>query len=214
MTHKTIERPPPSRRYLGILGRAIDRRVTTLQREFLDGWPSARAQLAQLRRGVGKEPGSVPEIWSITVGELPPSLTWDRDEPTRAEHAAHIAMTLYATHQQSQATGAHVPGVSFGQACAALRGADVASEQAVTRRFMAAATSATFAELVTHVRGLVTQLRARGIALDYAAFADDVQALLDPRRQTDVRLRWGRHYYRMSSTDQTESQPTVRGDLP
>lgn len=196
---------PVRRRRLGVLGAALDPQLRVLQDGYLTGRPTARAQLAQLRRGLGKSPGALPEIWQLTVGAVPESLRWERDEPTRAEQAAHAAMALYAVHQQSQTLPAHVPGISFGAATARLRSADSTSDAAVTRRFMAVATAESLDEVLTHVRGLVTQLRGREIGFDYAAFADDLAALLSPTRKTNVRLRWGRDFYR---TTALESQTT------
>lgn len=186
------------RRRLGPVGAAIAPRLTVLQEAYLAGSPAARAQLAQLRRGLARSPGDVPEIWDLCVGGLPAELVWERDEPTRAEAASHAALTLYATHQQAFAGRAHESGVSFGAAVARMRDRSPRGE-AVTRRFMAVATSQTADELLVHVRGLVTQLRAAQIGMDYALFADDVAALLDPYRKSSTRLRWGRDYYRRTT---------------
>ena len=35
---------------------------------------SARAMLAKLRRGIAKTPGSMPELWEVTLKDLPPEL--------------------------------------------------------------------------------------------------------------------------------------------
>jgi CRISPR system Cascade subunit CasB len=196
-------------RWLGALGKALDWRIQRLQREYLAESSSARADLARLRRGLGKPAGSVPEIWELTV--VPDALTWDRDEPSRAEQAAHAAMTLYALHQQSLTVGIHEPNVRFGAAVRRLAGGgrkgdeksgkqgggrEDARSQAVTRRFMAVATAQSIDEVLFHVRGLITQLRREKIGLDYAIFADDVLNLLTPGRETLVRLAWGRDFYR------------------
>jgi CRISPR system Cascade subunit CasB len=62
--------------------------------------------LAALRRGVGKEPGSVPEMWRFYStfraegGSSDPKL-W----------AEHHALTLFSIHQQSVAQLVHETGV-------------------------------------------------------------------------------------------------------
>lgn len=201
------------RRRLGHLGAALDRRLGRLQAEYLRGSPAARADLARLRRGLGKSAGSVPELWELTIAAVPRDLTWDRDEPSRAEHAAHAALTLYALHQQSMSVPAHVPGVGFGQAVGHLGGGSGPSQAAVARRFMAAATAESADELLTHVRGLVSQLRTAKRGMDYAQFADDVMAILTPGRGPSVRLAWGRAFYR--TTGQADTAPdTAADDLP
>lgn len=199
------------RRRLGPVGAAIAPRLTALQEAYLAGSPAARAQLAQLRRGLARAPGDVPEIWDLCVGGLPAELTWERDEPTRAEAASHAALTLYATHQQAFTGRAHQSGASFGAAVARLRDGSSRGD-AVTRRFMAVATSQTADELLVHVRGLVTQLRAAQIGMDYAIFADDVAALLDPYRKSSTRLRWGRDYYRRVAQDASTDDKQTRSD--
>lgn len=204
---ESAERP----RWLGALGRALDSRLDRLQKAYLRESPSARADLARLRRGLGKAAGSVPEIWALTVGAVPPRLAWDRDEPSFAEQAAHAALTLYAVHQQSKPVPMHVRGVSFGHAVGRLRSSGQFSEEAVTRRFMAAATAGSAEGALIHLRGLITQLRTERIGFDYAAFADDLVGLLTPGRAQQVRLAWGRAFYRV--TNESESEPdTVTED--
>lgn len=181
------------KRRLSALGLALDWRLDRLQEEYLRGSPGARADLAQLRRGLGKLAGSVPEIWSLTA--VPESLSWDRDVPNRAEQAAHAALTIYALHQQSSPAPMHVRGVSFGQAAGRLAAGDGPSKEAVTRRFMAVSTANSVDEVLVHVRGLVTQLKSQHIGFDYAGFADDLHSLLTPGKESGVRIRWGRHFY-------------------
>lgn len=194
-SEKASSQKPASSRSLGKLGHALDWRISRLQVEYLRGSPAARADLAKLRRGLGKPAGSVPEIWELTIGVVPGSLTWSRDEPSVAEQATHAALTLYALHQQSQSAPAHVPGTSFGQAVGRLRFSDARSEEAVTRRFMAVATAETIDEVLIHARGLITQLRGEQ-GLDYARFANDLFGLLTPATAQSVRLAWGRAFYR------------------
>src|SRR5687767_6059820 len=113
-----IEPPTEPRRAdrrLGPLGRALAWRLDRLQSEYLAGLPAARADMARLRRGLGKPVGDLPEIWELTVGAVPAGLAGGA-RPSSAEHAAHAALTLYATHQQSSSTPMHVPAVSFGRA--------------------------------------------------------------------------------------------------
>lgn len=185
----------PHRRWLGRLGKALDWRLDRLQADYLQGSPRARADLAKLRRALGKPAGSVPEVWAYTVGAVPESLRWDRDEPSRAEQAAHAALTLYAMHQQSMRVPAHVHGVSLGQAIGQLAAGGEQSAEAVTRRFMAVATATSMDEALVHIRGLVAQLRSAQRGFDYARLADDLMGLLNPERAAKVRLRWGRDFY-------------------
>lgn len=211
MTAVTASEPKPEvtpSRRLGLLGTALDWRLARLQREYLEGSAGARADLAQLRRGLGKPPGSVPEIWDITVGAVPARLSWDRDEPSRGEQAAHATLTLFALHQQSLALPAHRPEVPFGRAAGRLATSDGPSQEAVTRRFMAVATSVTIQEVLVHVRGLINQLKAQHLGLDYARLADDLLGLLTPGRERMVQIRWGRDFYRTIPTASQDAEST------
>lgn len=202
------KRPRP----LGLLGRALNREITRLQAEYLRDKAAAHADLARLRRGLAKPAGSMPEIWRLTVGAVPAELTWNRDEPSWAEQAAHAALTLYALHQQSVAVPMHLHGVSFGHAVSGLRFTDQRSEQAVTRRFMTVATAETINEVLTHARGLITQLRSERIGFDYARFADDLLGLLTPGRAQQVRLSWGRSFYHTTPDPLSDNGDQALGD--
>jgi CRISPR system Cascade subunit CasB len=206
MTRSTVDSPAseagkPRRPKLGKLGKALDPEFRRLQREYLSESSAARADLARLRRGLGKPAGSVPDIWGLTVGKVPAELAWTGEDPSRAEQAAHAAMTLYALHQQSLTVPIHKPGERFGAAVRRLSKGDKTSEEAVTRRFMAVATAQSIEEVLFHVRGLITQLRREKHALDYAMFADDILNLLTPGRADQVRLAWGREFYRTAFGD-------------
>jgi CRISPR system Cascade subunit CasB len=210
----TTEKPqnPVRSRKPRQLGSALTPNLAKLQREYLAESSHAKTTLAQLRRGLGKAAGGVPEIWEITIAAVPGELQ-GKDEPSRAEQAAHAAMTLYAVHQQSLSVPTHVPGVSFGQAVGRLRFSDQRSEEAVTRRFMAVSTAESIREALWHMRGLITQLRSAQIGLDYAVLADDLLDLLTPGRATRVRLAWGRDFYR-SEGSSTESVPNTDNTDP
>lgn len=195
-------------RWLGELGKALERRLNQLQHDYLSDRPIGRANLARLRRGLGKPAGDVPEIWELTIGGLPEKLAGRNDAPSRAEQAAHLALTLYALHQQSQRVGMHQPAISIGRAVGKLREAPDVSSEAVVRRFMAVSTAQSVDEVVVHVRGLITQLRSHAIGLDYARFADDLRSLLTPGYETQVRLRWGRDFYRSDPAQTAAEEPT------
>jgi CRISPR system Cascade subunit CasB len=91
--------------------------------------------------------------------------------------------------------------VSFGTAVSALRDAGGPSAEAVTKRFLAVSTAQSIDEVLIHIRGLIGQLKAHGVGLDYAQLADDLLRLLTPRDQTGARLQWGRDFYRSTSME-------------
>jgi CRISPR system Cascade subunit CasB len=74
---------------------------------------------------------------------------------------------------------------------------------------MAAATAESADGLLTHVRGLISQLRTAKRGMDYARFADDIMAILTPGRGTAVRLAWGRGFYRTAGLADAASDTPV-----
>ena len=165
----------------------------------------ARAQVAALRKGASRSPGELPEIWELTRVEVPDGAG---DAPTWEEIAVHTAMTLYAVHQQSRTEPMFRPSVGLGSAAHDLVGRDEENPSA-RARFNALVTSTTVAELRHHLRGFVSLLRARGIALDHAMLADDIVGFQRPGGAKKVRLNWARQYYSLPA----ESQP-VDGTVP
>ena len=186
------------------VGRLVDWRIggpRGLQARYRDDKNKARArgELAALRKGVSRSPGELPEIWELTRVEVPDGAG---DAPTWEEIAVHTAMTLYAVHQQSRTEPMFSPGVGLGSAAHDLVGRDEENPSA-RARFNALVTSATVAELRHHLRGFVSLLRARGIALDHAMLADDIFRFQQPGGAKKVRLNWARQYYSLPA----ESQP-------
>jgi len=147
-------------------------------------------ELAALRRGVGKEPGTVPAMWRFYS-------TLDESGRVTAELAAeHLALTLFALHQRSLAEPVHRQGVGLGTAVANLRDSGRFSEEAVERRFVAAAMAESLGELGVHLRGLVSLLRALPQqGLDYNRLYRDLLDWQRPSRRAAVRRRWGGQFY-------------------
>jgi CRISPR system Cascade subunit CasB len=177
---------------LGEVGNLVHSRIARLAASRATS--GTAADLARLRRSVAKPPGWDPDLWELTLSGVPGRAV--SDSPTAEERAVHTALVLYAVHQQSRPEPMHVRGPGLGKAVRSLAAATQA-ESAVRRRFDAAATATTFEEVVHHMRGLITQLRAHRVPLDYGQLADDLHQLQDPWKVDAVRLRWGRQYYRI-----------------
>ena len=173
----------------------VGSRVAGLQRGYLADEPSAVQALARLRRAVGSEPGADPSVWALVFEGMPPVLLGHGDLPSAAERAAHDALTVFAVHQQGRGEPVHRPGTSVGTAVRAL-GRALSAEEAVRRRFEALGTASSAPETLHHLRGLVTQMRGAGVALDYGLLARDLRRLAGPATTGGVRLAWGRDYHR------------------
>lgn len=177
--------------------------------------PWSRGMLAKMRRGVGKPPGSVPEIWEVTLEGTPENWHSRYGSPSYAEVAIHTALTLYAIHQQGKDSPMNVCGKdergnrigdSFGGAVGRLILPDGGNEHSVKRRFDAAATATDFRELAHHTRSLVQLLRASSITMDYPIFARDLYQYQFEDGADAVRLRWGQDFYRVQNKNTADNE--------
>mgnify|MGYP004556655915 CR=1 FL=1 len=155
-----------------------------------------RADLANLRRGLGKKPGDLPELWGLLFQELPEELMSRTGEPTWAEWAVSGALTLYALHRQGVGRCMHADGQRLGAAVGRLAGGDEERLKVVQRRFNAFATARSMPECMNHLRGLIQLLRSKEIPLDYVDLAGDLYEFQMPGGAARVRLRWGQDFYR------------------
>lgn len=57
---------------------------------------ACRAKLAELRHGIGH----IPALWGTFLDGMPEELYWDNGEPSPAEWAVYIALTMFALSQQ------------------------------------------------------------------------------------------------------------------
>ncbi|WAL65968.1 type I-E CRISPR-associated protein Cse2/CasB [Amycolatopsis cynarae] len=191
---------PARRTPLGLVGEVVDERIGKLQTGVLANRSASVAALARLRRAAGKPAGSMGDILEYTLDARFAPADPNDDAPTAAEKAIHVAMTLYAVHQQSQADRMHRPGHGLGRSTRALIPESLDPEKSthpVLRRFQALGTSKNLDELAHHARGLVQLLRAAKIPLDYGLLADDLLRWQKPGGASAVRLRWGREFFRI-----------------
>lgn len=165
-----------------------------------------KAQLAELRRGIGKEPGELPSLWGAFLDGIPQELINAFGEASHAERSIYTALTLFALHQQGhdpKTAPMHETGKNFGSAVAELVTSED-EEQRILRRFNMIATSTEWAETVHHLRGIIQLLSAAAIPLDYGALAEDLYWYQFPESQAKTRLRWGQNYYRNRKVENHE----------
>ena len=151
--------------------------------------PQRRAELAELRRGVGRQP-----LWGALLADMPEQLQGSNG-PSKAEWAVYTALTLFALHQQGEAgVSMNQPGSTLGGAVRQLAEKTAAgqdwTESSVLRRFNALATADSMP-------------RREGIPLDYPQLAEDLYQYQFVDGAPNVRLRWGRDLY-ASPTEKTK----------
>jgi CRISPR system Cascade subunit CasB len=160
----------------------------------------ARADRAKLRRGIGKKPGETPELFEITLADLPEAMYASSRteflESTYDINAIHTALSLFALHQQGQIENMNKRDISFGSAVRRLLKPDQSNLLALKRRFDSALTADELTEFAHHDRGLITLLKAEGEPLDYPKFAQDLYWFQYLNYRNRVRLSWGQDFYR------------------
>ncbi|MEU4834131.1 type I-E CRISPR-associated protein Cse2/CasB [Streptosporangium sp. NPDC023615] len=164
--------------------------------------------LAAMRAGLGREAGSVPALWPHYRSPVDDRLA-RRGQVSQEQKAEHAALALYGLHQQSRSEPMHRSGVRLGQALRRLHQSGKFTQEAVDRRVNAAAGATQVSALLTHLRGLITQLRTIGQPIDYDQLMADIYAWQRPDTRQRARRRWGLDYYRWSRPD--EQKPADDG---
>ena len=175
--------------------------------------PQRRAELAELRRGVGRQPGDLPALWGALLADMPEQLQGSNG-PSKAEWAVYTALTLFALHQQGEAdVSMNQPGRTLGGAVRQLAEKTAAgqdwTESSVLRRFNALATADSMPEVSHYLRGMVQLFRGNEpkLKLDYPRLAVALYRFQLPDQAANVRLQWGRDLYQMNAdTPETEEK--------
>ncbi|MFI2212399.1 type I-E CRISPR-associated protein Cse2/CasB [Streptomyces sp. NPDC020141] len=220
------EQPAPDEYARGALapGRATTRCVKRLQPQYRKDVPSAVATLARLRRSVGRPVHDSPDSWGIdgledlvSVRSATPGRSRDEDRDLAEEKAVHLAVALWALHQQSvYDDDMHEFGWGLGRAVRGLALKKRDSESAggveqkaplpdtkpddelnetLRKRFARIGTSTTFDSLAIRLRELTLLLRAARVPLDYGLLADQLLQWQDDSRRAEVRRAWGRDFH-------------------
>lgn len=156
---------------------------------------AGREIMANLRHGIGKRPGEIPELWGIIFDKIPAELMGHK-EASNAEWAIYTALTLYALHQQGNDKCMNEKDMSVGRAAARL----VESEDDTKRilnRLNLVVTSVSPEDLAYHLRGIVQLLKnkSKSIPLDYAKLAKEIYLFYDQKQAGAIKLSWGRDFY-------------------
>ncbi|NCD09190.1 MAG: type I-E CRISPR-associated protein Cse2/CasB [Negativicutes bacterium] len=159
---------------------------------------STKAILAKARRGLGKAPGSLPELWCLTLADMPEALLGKTVEASYGEWAAYIGLTLFALHQQGKDLKTqcmNCEGEKLGLAVRKLV-TNEDEEHRIKHRFDAVMTASSMEEVSYHLRGLIQLFKMKSITLDYPALAEDLYLFQFSSVRDSVCLQWGRDFYR------------------
>lgn len=188
------------------VGEYVNRRIFLLTDNLNAG--DSKAWLAQLRRGVGKIPGELPELWGIFLQTLPEELMSKGSEPSYAEWAIYTAMTLFSIHQQGHAESMNLKGREYSLGCAVRRLVHSDDEEERIRfKLGLAAQSDDMTELAYRLKTLIRLLGAENIPLDYTDLAKDLFLFQSEKNTDKIRLKWGQDFYRnMKTNDKGEGE--------
>ncbi|MEU1376095.1 type I-E CRISPR-associated protein Cse2/CasB [Streptomyces triculaminicus] len=235
-------RAEAERRPLSLVEEAALRTVARLQGGYRKDNPAAVAAVARLRREAGREPHASPTSWGLDDLEALTELRRKQAEESgdtarylvprarrayeqreeREDRAVHLAVTLWALHQQSLRDEAmHVRGWSLGRAVRQLAqdknetpatgdepsnddtrangrpGAVENVSPTVRKRFVRLGTSSDIDTLGRRLREMVLLLRNARIPLDYGLLAHHLDRWQHEAYQADVRRAWGRDFHRV-----------------
>lgn len=200
----------------------MNSKLLRLQSGYLKETAESKQMLARLRRGIAKAPAEDPHLWDLV--ELPEECIRTQ-YTTRYEWGAHLALCLYAIHQQSRDGGVHKAGRSFARAIGeAVIRQDENTAKTIRKRFMAIATAQSFSAVAYHLRSLITYVRGvyipvndkddavdntdnpssesiddqkkEPVSFDYAQLAWDLAQLQHTHGAKIVQQRWARDYGR------------------
>lgn len=173
----------------------VIKQIASLSNHLETGF--AKARLAQLRRGIGKKPGENPEIWGDFLSGLPEQLMGRTDEPSRAEWAIYITLTMYALHQQGHAESVNrkEAGYSLGQAVGKLV-KDEDDLERIQQRFRMMALSEDMTEFSYYLRCIVRLLSDADVPLDYTELSKEIFLFQFDDKIDSIRLKWGQDFYR------------------
>ncbi|MFC4329189.1 type I-E CRISPR-associated protein Cse2/CasB [Streptomyces andamanensis] len=251
---------------LSLPRQAVSRTIGRLQSEYQRDVPQAVATVARLRREAGRDAHVSPTAWGLDhletltglreerraaeaeiggTGGVSPAYfssaayTRRQEREHREDTAVHIAVTLWALHQQSlrdepmhlsgwplgrsvrrlahERTGRHGTGPSAdrGPGDDTSRPADRVedADETVRRRFVRIGVASDADVLATRLREMVLLLRSASIPLDYALLADQLLLWQDENRREDVRRAWGRDFHRRYGSFR-QPRPATAEDAP
>lgn len=155
------------------------------------GASKARAALAALRRGLGKEPGEALEMYRYIV-------FWTQNATHAREEAYYLIAALFAAHGLSwpaigdeDAPERTNLGASLARLAAGKTGSD-----SVEKRFMALLNCAR-ADVPDHLRRVVALLKAHDIPIDWLRLLHDIMNW--DRDDRCVQRAWARAFWGSST---------------
>lgn len=160
-----------------------------------------RAALADLRRGLGKPPGTAMEMHRYVVPYLPPKLS------RRQEEACYLVAALFAYWHQGRDAVALSPPTNLGASLARMATGD--NEDSLDRRFTALLKSHP-EDLTHHLRQVVGLLKSNDVPVDWRELMKDL--LNWDHEDHFIQRKWARSFWGRSSGGEQPLTPSNQID--
>ena len=178
--------------------------MTTLEQYFityLETLTEDRAALAALRRGLGRPPGTVPEMYPYVVRFLPKKAypnSW-------TEQSYYLIAALYALHPESADKG------NLGTHFARKLDPNPDLNAAVERRFTALLTAHPD-DLADYLRQAISFLKSKDVEINWHQLMWDVRDWGNPDRQNWVQKRWAREFWGRRDDEDEKPETAAAGE--
>lgn len=154
--------------------------------------------LVELRKGIGKKPGELPELWKLLITDVSGlSERFNYSEPTTVEWSVYMALVIYGTRrlQVRRQNDIHKEQVSLGMALCSL--ASKTDMEDYFLKELQKMSSLTEPELIfSQLYRLSKFLASNRIQLDYGKLAEDLYRLQNSNDRAALILKWGLDFYR------------------
>lgn len=168
----------------------------------VSGQGEGKELFARLRKGVGRSPGDMPELFGILLTGMPEEFMSKGAEPTKEEWSCYIALTLFAMHQQgndpkmvSMNTLDDHSSVGTAMAQYVSRSDDDNALKRMAVRLETLATSKDMGEMSYYLKSLIQIFKSKEIQLNYPKLAKEMYICQFPERKKGVFLRWGQDLF-------------------
>lgn len=166
------------------------------------GAKSNRAALAALRRGLGKPPGTEPEMHRYVLHPRVSLASNDNEEDVR-----YLVAALFALHTENTTE----PG-NLGQHVARLSAGEAEPAPAVERRFNALLDSR-FENLYRTLPPLIRLLKSKNVKVNWARLLNDLKQWQYPDSRHEVQRRWAQDFWSEFHQAQPEDDSIVNDEV-
>lgn len=165
---------------------------------------SNRAALAALRRGLGRSPGEVAEMFPYVIpycGHL----------PARRQDDYFLVAALFAQHQGTTGPNPSVPNLLHNNVGASYRlVAERSGSASIEKRFLSVL-AASREELDNHLRHAVSLMRANNVGVDWLQLLNDLRGWEHLSRY--VQRHWAQGFWQKDEAP-TTTPPSASANTP